>query len=70
MADDSWRETVMFEGNVLHLKMLLAGQEPNVRRDFVTLEFQLQAAVEISPQVRLFGFTGLELAPELAPNAA
>ena len=39
------------------LVQLAVGQEASVRGDLAAVKFQLQAAVEIDPQMRLCGFT-------------
>ena len=33
------------------------GEQPGIRGDLAAVEFQLQATVEIDPQMRLSGFT-------------
>ena len=42
---------------VKNFVQLAIGQEPGVRRDLAAVKFQLQAMVEIDPQMRLSGFT-------------
>ncbi len=44
-------------GQAENLVQLAIGQEPSIGGDPATMEFQLQAAVEIDPQRWEFGFT-------------
>ena len=44
-------------GQAENLVQLAIGQEPSIGGDLAAVEFQLQAAVEIDPQMGFSGFT-------------
>ena len=44
-------------GQAKNIVQFPVGQEPSVRGNLAAVELQLQAAVEIDPQMRLSGFT-------------